>query len=75
MKKMVLLVAIAVLAVVPAFAGLVGNSDVGQYYLITEDLENAVIYPDAVGKVKFDCSTGDFVLKAHGLEAGKSFVL
>ena len=56
--------------------GMVGNSDVGQWYLVTEtDGVNPNLYPDAVGKITFNCSTGQFVLRAHALEAGRTFTL
>jgi|WetSurMetagenome_2_1015567.scaffolds.fasta_scaffold860060_1 hypothetical protein len=68
-------VALVGLLVVPAICGLNGKSAEAQYYLTTEDLVNGIIYPDAMGKINFNCSTGKFVLKGHGLEAGQNFAL
>lgn len=44
-------------------------------YLGCSLADNCTAYPDGVAKISLNCDTGDFVLRAHGLAAGRVFEL
>ena len=56
----------------PVFGDDAEDSSVGHWYLYP--VLNS-LYPDGIAKITYNSSTGDFVLRGHGLEAGKEFEL
>lgn len=56
-----------------AVAASAGGSSIQKHYL--DPVGDPILYPDGIAKVTLNCDTGDFVLRAHGLSAGDTFVL
>ncbi|MCG9696730.1 hypothetical protein [Shewanella sp. Isolate11] len=54
-----------------AIAGANGNSGLTKDYL---DSTNEA-YPEAMGKITYDCNTWDFIFRGHGLAAGHNYQL
>ena len=78
MKKLSIsltIISICLILAATAFSGQAGNSSVGQWYLYPDQDGCKPIYLDAIAKLQFNWGSGDFVLKGHGLEAGKEFEL
>ncbi|MDB4265087.1 hypothetical protein N9893_03375 [bacterium] len=78
MKKLSIsltIISISFILAATAFSGQAGNSSVGQWYLFPDQDGCTPIYEDAIAKLQFNGESGDFVLKGHGLEAGKEFEL